>query len=119
MNGCGGSRGIAVDEAWGLVFAGCADGTLTVLKGDQVVGKLKPVRGMDILAYSPSKHHVYLAGDESADSAIVGVTEKGELKLLGKGPGAAGGHCVTTDDAGHAYVCDPAHGRLVEVADPY
>ncbi len=118
-NGCKGSRGIAVDEAWGLVFAGCADGTLAVLRGDQVVSKLKPVTGMDILAYSPAKHHVYLAGDESADSAIVGVTDKGELKLLGKAAGAAGGHCVTTDDAGHAYVCDPAHGQLVEIADPY
>ncbi len=118
-NGCKGSRGIALDEARDLVFAGCADGTLTVLHGDKVVASLKAVSGMDIIAYSPTKHHVYLAGAESADSAIVGVSDKGELKLLGKAGGAAGGHCIATDDAGHAYVCDPKHGRLLEIDDPY
>jgi DNA-binding beta-propeller fold protein YncE len=118
-NGCKGSRGIAVDEPRELVFAGCADGTVTALHGDKVVASLKPVSGMDIIAYSPAKHHLYLAGAESADSAIVGVGEKGELKLLGKGAGAAGGHCVTTDDAGHAYVCDPKNGRLIEVEDSF
>ena len=118
-NGCKGSRGIAVDEAWGLVFAGCSDGTLAVLHGDKVVATLKSVDGMDILAYSAAKHHVYLAGDDSGDSAIVGVNDKGELKLLGKGAGAKGGHCIAADDAGHAFVCDPAHGRLIAVEDTY
>lgn len=117
-NGCKGSRGIAVDETSQLVLAGCADGTLTVLSGDKVVASVKPVSGMDILAYSPAKHHVYLAGEDSADSAIVSLGDKGALKVVGKGPGAKGGHCVTTDDAGRAYVCDPAHGRLIEIDDP-
>jgi hypothetical protein len=74
---------------------------------------------MDIIAYSTVKHHLYLAGSESGDSAIVGVGDKGELKVLGHGDGARGGHCIAADDAGHAFVCDPKGGRLVEVDDPY
>ena len=120
-NGCDGSRGIDVDSARQLVLVGCADGKATALAaGDgRVLSSVKPVDGMDIIAYSPAKHHLYLAGAKSADSAIVAVGDKGELKLLGKGAGAAGGHCVTTDDAGHAYVCDPRGGRLIVVDDTY
>jgi DNA-binding beta-propeller fold protein YncE len=118
-NGCGGSRGIAVDEANGLVFAGCADGKVTVLAKGKVIAQLRPVDGMDIIAWSPAKRHLYLAGSSSADLAIVAVGKDGALKLLGKAAGAKGGHCVTTDDAGHAYVCDPRGGRLLVDADPY
>ena len=118
-NGCTGSRGIAVDDMHGYVFAGCADGKVTVLQKGKIVASLKPVDGMDIIAWAPGKRHLYLAGSKSANLAIVGVGEDGALKLLGKGAGASGGHCVTTDDAGHAYVCDPRGGRLVVDADPY
>jgi DNA-binding beta-propeller fold protein YncE len=118
-NGCGGSRGIAVDEKHGLVFAACADGTVTSMKHGKVIAKVKPIDGQDIIAWSPSKRHLYLAGSTSADMAIVKVGDDGTLSLLGKGAGARGGHCVTTDDAGHAYVCDPAGGRLIENTDPY
>ncbi len=118
-NGCSGSRGIAVDNMHGFVFAGCADGKVTVLQKGKIIAQLKPVDGMDIIAWSPAKRHLYLAGSKSADLAIVGVGNDGKLKLLGKGAGASGGHCVTTDDAGHAYVCDPRGGRLVVDADPY
>jgi DNA-binding beta-propeller fold protein YncE len=118
-NGCGGSRGIAVDDKNGLVFAGCSDGTLTAMKHGKVVAKVKPIDGQDIIAWSPSKRHLYLAGSTSADMAIVKVGDDGKLTVLGKGAGAKGGHCVTTDDAGHAYVCDPAGGRLIVNADSY
>lgn len=116
-NGCASSRGIAVDEAKGFVFAGCADGTVTTLAHGKVVARLKPVDGQDIIAWSPAKRHLYLAGSRSKDLAIVAVAADGSLKLVGKRDGAQGGHCVTTDDAGHAYVCDPAHGRLIVDAD--
>jgi len=116
-NGCGSSRGIAVDEKNGLVLAGCADGTATAMKGGKVIATVKPVDGMDIIAWSPAKRHLYLAGSKSADLAIVKVADDGKLTVLGKGAGAKGGHCVTTDDAGHAYVCDPAGGRLIVDTD--
>lgn len=118
-NGCEGSRGIEIDESYQFVFAGCADGKVAVLSGDRVVATITPVSGMDIIAWSPAKRHLYLAGARSADLAIVGVSERGELKLLGKAAGVSGGHCVTTDGAGHVFVCDPRGGRLIEVVDPY
>jgi hypothetical protein len=118
-NGCEGSRGIEVDAPHELLFAGCADGKLTVLSGGRVISSVAPVRGMDIIAWSPAKRHVYLAGSQSGDAAIVGVSERGELLLLGKASGARGGHCVTTDDSGHAYVCDPRGGRLIVIDDRY
>lgn len=118
-NGCTGSRGIEVDVRHELVFAGCADGQLTVLRGDRVVASMAPVRGMDIIAWSAEKRHLYVAGRESGDLAIVRVSERGELTLLGKAAGARGGHCVTTDDSGHAFVCDPAGGRLIVVDDGF
>src|SRR6185312_16910467 len=76
-NGCGGSRGIAVDEAHGFVFAGCADGKVTVLAKGKVIAQLRPVDGMDIIAWSPAKRHLYLAGSSSADMAIVAVAADG------------------------------------------
>jgi DNA-binding beta-propeller fold protein YncE len=118
-NGCESSRGIAFDEAKGFLFAGCADGTVTVLKAGKLVAKAKPIDGQDIIAWSPAKRHLYLAGSRSKDMAIVAVGKDGSLKVVGKGEGAAGGHCVTTDDAGHAFVCDPGHGRLIANADTY
>ncbi|TMA31183.1 MAG: hypothetical protein E6J87_16340 [Deltaproteobacteria bacterium] len=118
-NGCEGSRGLAIDELHDLVFAGCADGTVDVLAAEHVIDSLTPVRGMDLIAWSPSRRHLYLAGSRSGDVAIVAVSDRGTLSLLGRAPGAVGGHCVTTDDAGHAYVCDPDAGRLIAVDDAF
>jgi hypothetical protein len=39
--------------------------------------------------------------------------------VLGSVAVAAGSHCVATDDAGHAYVCDPKSGALLVVTDPF
>lgn len=116
-NGCKGSRGIAIDEPNELVFAGCADGKLGVIAGGRVIAQIEPVRGMDIIAWSPARRHLYLAGSQSADLAIVRVSDRGVLTLLGKVPGARGGHCVTTDDAGRAFVCEPRTGRLIAIGD--
>jgi hypothetical protein len=120
-NGCEGSRGIEIDPQHQLLFAGCADGAVHVLSttDGKDLGMIAPVRGMDIIAWSPRKRHLYLSGSSSADVAIVGVSDRGELRLIVKAAGAPGGHCVTTDDAGHAFVCDPRGGRLVTVDDTY
>jgi hypothetical protein len=119
-NGCEGSRGIEVDRVNGFVFVGCSDGKATVLDGSgKLVASVKPVSGMDIIAWSQTKRHLYLAGAGSAEVAIVGASDRGQLTVLGKRSGARGGHCVTTDDAGHAFVCDPAHGRLLAIDDTF
>jgi len=39
--------------------------------------------------------------------------------VLGSVGVASDSHCVAIDDIGHAYVCDPKHGSLLVVTDPY
>ena len=51
--------------------------------------------------------------------AILAVSEKGDLTLLGTVPTAAGAHCVATDGNGKAFVCDPKKGRLLVFEDKY
>ena len=76
-------------------------------------------KGVDIIAYSAALAHLYIPGGDSATLTIISVDEHGKLGVLGTTPAAADSHCVTTDDTGHAYVCDPKHGALLLVSDPY
>jgi hypothetical protein len=51
--------------------------------------------------------------------AIVGVSATGTLALLGTTSTTADAHCVAADNQSHAWVCDPNHGQLLEVTDPF
>jgi DNA-binding beta-propeller fold protein YncE len=119
-NGCKDSRGIALDEARGLLFVACEEGKVTALDleadGKQV-GKAKTGTGVDIIDYNPELGHVYVAGAHAGSFDIVGVGAKGTLKLLATGSAAKGTHCVVADDKGAAWVCDPKHGRLLVFTD--
>jgi DNA-binding beta-propeller fold protein YncE len=120
--GCDDPRGIWADSARGFVLVGCEDGTATALDvdhGGKVLSHVKSGKGVDIIAYDAKRAHLYLPGDESATMAIIAVSDKGQLSVLGTVPTVEGAHCVTTDERGHAYVCDPAHGQLLVVSDPY
>lgn len=120
--GCGDPRGIALDEAHGWLFVGCEDGTASVLDvahDGKLLATAHNGRGVDIIAYDPGRRHLYVPGDESATMAIYGVSAAGALSLFGVVPTVAEAHCVTTDERGSAYVCDPQHGRLLVVRDPY
>lgn len=120
--GCSDPRGIALDEARALLFVGCEDGTATALDvahDGALVGRVKSGAGVDIIAYDDKRRHLYVPGDESATLAIVGVSDKGALTVLGTVPTAKDAHCVATDEHGHAYVCDPKGGRLLVVTDTY
>jgi hypothetical protein len=119
-NGCEGSRGIALDEARGFLFAGCAEGKLVVLDvahGGKQLSSLRSGNGVDIIDFSPSLSHAYLPGAKSATMALIGVSASGQLSLLDTVSTAQGAHCVAADAAGNAYVCDPAHGRLLAFHD--
>jgi len=72
---------------------------------------------VDIIDFDPSLHHVYVPA--GGRLAIVGVSAAGRLTTLGSVgvPGEA--HCVVSDHAGNAYVCDPRGGRLLEVNDGF
>jgi hypothetical protein len=120
--GCAAPRGIALDAERGYLLVGCEDGTATVLDVDhdgKLLAKAKSGRGVDIIAYDASRHHLYLPGDESATMAVIGVGAKGQLSVLATVPTVDGAHCVTTDEKGHAYVCDPSHGRLLLIQDTW
>jgi hypothetical protein len=121
-NGCKASRGIALDEKRGLLFVGCGEGKATVLdvaQNGKQVGEAATGNGVDIIAYAPSLGHLYVPGGESATLTILGVDASGKLDVLGSVAVAADSHCVATDDAGHAYVCDPKSGALLVVTDPF
>jgi DNA-binding beta-propeller fold protein YncE len=118
-NGCGGSRGIAMDDARGFLFVGCDEGKLNVLDlntGAQL-GSASSGSGVDIIAYNPHLAHAYLPGEESATMAIVGISSKGVATVLATVNTADGAHCAATDDRDQVYVCDPAKGRVLIVKD--
>jgi hypothetical protein len=122
QNGCDGSRGIALDERRGFLFAGCAEGKAVVLDVDHDGRQLASLRvgaGVDVIDYNPTLAHLYLPGASSATMAIVGVSGSGDLLLLGTAATVPGAHCVAADAHGDAWVCDPDHGQLLRMSDPF
>ena len=120
-NGCDGSRGIAYDERMHFLFAGCAEGKAVVMDsahGGVVLATASAGSGVDIIDYDPVRRHLYLPGAGSATMTIFSVGANGALAPLATTPTGRGAHCVTTDGK-DAYVCDPDHGRILVVHDPY
>jgi hypothetical protein len=120
QNGCEGARGIAIDAAHGLLFAGCAEGKVTSvsLATLQPVGSAPAGKGVDIIAFAPNLRRLYAPGGDAASLTVIAAAENGALRVLRTEPAAADAHCVAADDAGNAWVCDPAHGRLLLFHDP-
>jgi hypothetical protein len=122
-NSCTTSRGIAYDEEFHLLFAGCEEGTVVVLdtfRDGVTVSKAASagLSGVDIIDYDSERRHLYVPGGKSATMAIFAVAYDGQLTQLATVPTAAGAHCVTTDGRS-AWVCDPAGGRLLLFKDGY
>ena len=119
-NGCQKSRGIDLHED--ILFVGCAEGKVSALDAasGKLLGSLETKgEGVDILAFAPGLRHVYVPSSKAGSVAVVGVTAKGELSLLGSLPAAVGAHCVAADKNGYAYVCDPQRGAILKIKDPY
>ncbi|MFL5274482.1 MAG: YncE family protein, partial [Anaeromyxobacteraceae bacterium] len=120
--GCKGARGLALDPVRQLVFVGCEEGKAVLLDAGhdgKVVGRAPAGGGVDIIAYAAQLSHLYVPGGGAADLTVIGVGRDGALSVLGKVPTAREAHCVTADDRGNVYVCDPDHGRLLTFHDPY
>lgn len=122
QNGCSGSRGIALDEARGFLFVGCSEGKATALGVDRD-GKLLATAatgtGVDVIAYSPARMHLYVPGATSATLTVIGVSPAGELTNLAVLPTAKGAHCVTADDRDGIWVCRPEQGDLLFFSDDF
>jgi hypothetical protein len=72
-----------------------------------------------VIAFSGRLSHLYVPAADAATLTVLGVGARGALAVLGSLPTAPKAHCVTADDAGNAYVCDPGKGRLLVFRDPY
>ena len=119
-NGCISSRGIALDETRGFLFAGCVEGKVFVLDVEHDGRQLSNFGyglGVDVISYNPKLGHLYLPAASSESMAILGVSASGELTLLGTVKTAQDAHCVTADEQGNAWVCDPSKGQLLLVKD--
>jgi DNA-binding beta-propeller fold protein YncE len=121
-NGCEGSRGIALDAARGQLFVGCDEGRVAVLDvthDGRQLAQAPAGKGVDVIAYDPARHHLYVPGGDAATLSFFSVAANGALTLLGTAPTAEDAHCVTADDLGNVYVCDPTKGRLLVFTDGY
>jgi DNA-binding beta-propeller fold protein YncE len=121
-NGCRDSRGIALDEKRGLIFAGCAEGKATVV--DLATGKLvsSAATGSDVdsIGYSASLGHLYVPAGGSAELWIFGVSADGKLALLGKVPTAGDAHTVAFDPGTSSiFVGTPNHGAVLVSRDAF
>jgi hypothetical protein len=119
-NGCAGSRGIALDAERALLFAGCEEGKATAMdlrRQGAVAGTAATAKGVDVIAYSPQLHHLYVPGADSATMTVLAVADDGKLSPVATVPTAKDAHCVVADDHGGAWVCDPRGGRLLLYPD--
>jgi YVTN family beta-propeller protein len=121
-NGCAASRGIALDEVHGFLFAGCNEGTATVLDvahDGRILSTMARGAGFDVIGYAPELGHLYLAGSVCACLVTLGVDASGQLSFLDRVNAPSSTNCAAADDVGHAWVCDPAGGRLLRVDDTH
>jgi hypothetical protein len=118
-NGCDGASGIALDLERGFLFVACWQGGLRSLDlaSGAIVDSTQLGAGVDIISYSPELGHLYVPSSRTATLSILGVSNGGALSLLGASPGTADSHCVAA--AGKVFFCDPPHGRLLAITDPY
>jgi hypothetical protein len=121
-NGCEGARGLALDVARGFAFVGCTEGkavSLDVEHGGKILGQAAAGKGVDVIAFAPGLSHLYVPGPEAATLTVMSVGARGQLDVLGSAATASDAHCVTADESGNAWICDPGKGRLLEFRDPY
>jgi hypothetical protein len=121
-NGCASSRGIALDESRGFLFSGCNEGTAAVLDvahDGRILSTLARGSGFDVIGYSPSLGHLYLAGSSCSCLVTLGVSPTGQFSFLDRKDAPSSTHCAVADDVGHAWVCDQSGGQIWRVDDSH
>lgn len=119
-NTCKGSRGLAMDELHDHVFVACAEGKVATLAPNaqgKIIASAAAGAGIDIIGYSPKLHHLYVPGAHSATLTIFDVAPSGKLRSLAVYRTAEHAHCVTDDNDGHVFVCDPRAGAILTIDD--
>jgi len=121
-NDCKGSRGLALAPKKGLLFVGCTEGkavALNLANHGAVAASAKTGAGVDIIAWNPARDHLYVPGARSATLTILALGAHDRLTTVATIATAKGAHCVATDGRSHAFVCDPRHGRVLDITDPH
>lgn len=119
-NTCPSAHGIAIDEAHDHVFVACGDGkVVTLAPGEhgKVVASAQAGPGVDIISYSQRLRHLYVPAARAATLTIFAAAPSGALTPVSVYRTAQRAHCVTSDDAGHVFVCSPGNGALLEIHD--
>ncbi len=110
-----------IDEEYGLAFGGCfANGGAGVVTtaGDLRAG-FEAGGGEAVLAYEPTRHHLYLRGDPSPTLHILAVCPDGGLGELASVEISDSGHTASADDRGHVWVADTPNGGVLRITDPF
>jgi hypothetical protein len=119
-NGCAASRGIALDEERGFLFASCSEGATSVLdvgNSGRILSTLARGSGFDVIGYAPRAGRLYLAGSGCACLVTLAVSARGALTFISQVPASGSTHCAVADDAGHAWWCDQDRGSVWRVTD--
>lgn len=120
-NTCRQSRGTALAEARGLLFVGCREGkvvSLDVAHGGTRIASMNVGKGIDNIAYDAVNNRLYVPAVAVRMLTVLSVAPSGHLEVAAKYRIGADAHCVVSNDSGQAYVCDPAHGRLLVIHYP-
>ena len=120
-NGCTTSLGVKLDETRGYLFVACSEGKVVVLdvaNGGAKLSELTSGSGLDVIAFNADLSHVY-ASSSTGKLAIMGVSSKGALSVLGTVATVANAKGVAADDRNHAWVCDPDHGQVLRITDTF
>lgn len=119
-NTCKGSRGIALDKLHDHVFVACSEGKVVTLAPSahgKILATASAGAGIDIIHYGRKLHHLYVPGARSSTLTIFDVSNSGKLHPLSVYRTAEHAHCVTDDDDGHVFVCDPRAGAILTIDD--
>lgn len=120
-SGCEAPSGMALDDAAGLLFVGCANGDVAVLdlSTGRVASRARAGSSVDHIAFNPHSRHLYVPDTRSARLTTFSIGRDHQLAVLGVTATVPGTECVATDEAGHVYLCDPARGRILIVTDRF
>jgi hypothetical protein len=121
-NGCPLSLGLALDEARGFLFVACATGEIVALDaahGGSRLGSVTHGTSLDIIAFSPALHHLYVPDGAAGDLGILAIAADGSPSVLGAVSTAKDSKGVAADDSGAAWVTDPSGGRILRVEDRF
>jgi DNA-binding beta-propeller fold protein YncE len=113
-----GPRGLAFDGARRLLFVACTDHVQVLDAGGgsragALRGRMETGVGVDNLDYLPARHLLIAAAGRAATLTVAEVDDGGGLTVKARVPTVKGARNAVLDDAGRAYVPDPAAGALL------